>query len=175
MAGTARKTDPKLWRRVKAKVTRGSKGGRPGQWSARKAQLAVHDYKEAGGGYEGARSRTNHLTQWTEESWGTKSGRRSRDTGERYLPKKARRALSDADYARTTRKKKADTRKGRQVSAQPKDIAHKTAAYRHGGGSGRQGPTRAELYAEAKRRDIPGRSRMTKAALQAALKRKARR
>ena len=41
MAGTAKKTNPKLWETVKAKVTRDGKGGKPGQWSARKAQMAV--------------------------------------------------------------------------------------------------------------------------------------
>src|SRR4051812_33552651 len=64
MATTTRRTDPALWERIKAKVTRGSKGGRAGQWSARKAQLAVQDYKKAGGGFIGARSSRNHLVKW---------------------------------------------------------------------------------------------------------------
>jgi protein involved in polysaccharide export with SLBB domain len=67
MAATAKKTNPKLWERVKAKVTRDAKGGRPGQWSARKAQMAVHDYKAAGGTYAGPKSADNHLTQWSEK------------------------------------------------------------------------------------------------------------
>ena len=50
-----------------------------------KAQLAVQEYKRRGGGYEGAKTKDNHLRHWQEEEWGTKSGRRSRDTGERYL------------------------------------------------------------------------------------------
>ena len=54
MAGTARKTKPELWDKVKTKVTKGEKGGKPGQWSARKAQLATQEYKAAGGGYAGA-------------------------------------------------------------------------------------------------------------------------
>ena len=42
MAAVAEKTDPKLWEEVKARVMAGEKGGHAGQWSARKAQLAVH-------------------------------------------------------------------------------------------------------------------------------------
>ncbi len=53
MTATADKTDPRLWEEVKKKVTDGSKGGKPGQWSARKAQMAVQAYKQEGGGYDG--------------------------------------------------------------------------------------------------------------------------
>ena len=161
MAQTAEKTDPGLWDRVKHDVTEGERGGKPGQWSARKAQLAVHDYKAAGGGYKGKRAADNHLHQWTEEHWGTKSGKPSGETGERYLPEAARDHLTDAEYARTTAKKRADTRRGKQHSAQPHDIAAKTAADR----SGHTSPaalTRAELLQRAARAGITGRSRMRK-------------
>ena len=53
MGKTAQKSDPKLWEKVKRQVTAGAKGGRKGQWSARKAQLAVQEYKRRGGGYKG--------------------------------------------------------------------------------------------------------------------------
>lgn len=162
MSDTAEKTDPALWEKVKEEVTAGTKGGRAGQWSARKAQMAVAEYKKRGGGYKGERDDDNSLHQWTEEEWGTKSGARSSDSGERYLPKEARDTLSESDYARTSAKKRADTRKGRQFSAQPDDIAVKTA-------TARDHRTRDELYAEAKKRDIAGRSRMNKAQLRAAL------
>lgn len=167
MSATAEKSDPKLWEKVKEEVTASDKGGKPGQWSARKAQLAVHEYKEEGGGYKGKKAADNHLTEWTKEEWGTKSGKKSGDTGERYLPKKAREALSKDEYARTTRKKRADTRKGHQHSAQPKDVAEKTAPYRESGHA--DGATKAKLYAEAKRRDIPGRSKMSREQLVKAL------
>jgi len=164
---TAKKTDPKLWQQVKAEVTEGDKGGRPGQWSARKAQLATREYQERGGGYEGKRREDNSLKQWSEEDWGTASGRNSTETGERYLPKRARQALSDEEYRATTAKKRADTRRGKQFSRQPERIAKKAA--RHRSASGRDQPTRAELYDEARRRNLPGRSTMTKAELQRAL------
>ena len=74
------------------------------------------------------------LKKWTKEEWGTKSGKHStqgkKATGERYLPKKARQALSSKEYAATTKKKRADTKKGKQHSAQPKKIAKKTKTYR---------------------------------------------
>ena len=168
MARAAERTDPELWEEVKQEVTNGDKGGRKGQWSARKAQLAVKEYQRRGGGYAGTQRADNSLKQWTEEDWGTKSGRKSTQTGERYLPKEAREALSDEEYARTTRKKRKDTEKGKQFSAQPEDLRRKTARRRRGGKEGAT-PTKAELYEEAKRRDIKGRSRMDKAELAEAL------
>jgi hypothetical protein len=116
MAGTAEKTDPKLWEKIKKRVTNSNKGGQPGQWSARKAQLATQEYKRAGGGYRGKKTADNHLLQWEKEEWGTKSGKKSLETGERYLPKKARETLSPAEYKRTTERKRADLRKGKQFS-----------------------------------------------------------
>ena len=165
MAKTAEKTDPALWDKVKTDVTQGGKGGKPGQWSARKAQMATQEYKKEGGGYKGAKSSDNHLTHWTEEAWGTKSGAESGKTGERYLPKKAREHLSDAEYQRTTAKKRSDTAKGKQFSAQPKDVAAKTAKDRDAG----RGPTRADLLKQASQKGIAGRSKMTKAQLENAL------
>jgi hypothetical protein len=74
------------------------------------------------------------LKKWTKEEWGTKSGKPStqgpKATGERYLPKKAREALSDKEYAATTKAKRKGTKKGKQFVAQPKKIAQKTAKYR---------------------------------------------
>jgi hypothetical protein len=160
MSETAEKTDPALWERVKDEVTAGPKGGKAGQWSARKAQMAVAEYQRRGGGYRGERDAHNSLHEWTEQHWGTKSGEKSKDSGERYLPKKALEALSDEEYARTTAAKRADTLKGHQFSAQPKDVATKTKVARE---------TRADLYAQATRRGITGRSRMTKAQLAQAL------
>jgi len=70
------------------------------------------------------------LRSWTKQDWGTKSGKKSSETGERYLPKAARDALTPAEYAATSRKKREDTRKGKQHSKQPKKISKKTRAYR---------------------------------------------
>ena len=74
------------------------------------------------------------LKDWTKQKWQTKSGKPStqgpKATGERYLPKKAIASLSPSEYAATTRKKKEDTKKGKQFSKQPKTVASKTKAYR---------------------------------------------
>ena len=74
------------------------------------------------------------LKKWTKEDWGTKSGKPSTQgktaTGERYLPKKAREALSSKEYAATTAKKRKDTKAGKQHSKQPAKTAKKTARHR---------------------------------------------
>jgi hypothetical protein len=70
------------------------------------------------------------LKDWSKQDWGTKSGKKSSETGERYLPKKAREALSDSEYAATTAKKRKDKAAGKQHSKQPKKIAEKTAKFR---------------------------------------------
>jgi len=125
------RTNEKLWSSVKSSVKAGSKGGKPGQWSARKAQLAGKLYKDRGGGYSGPKTAAQKsLTKWSDESWGTKSGKPSGKTGERYLPKKARESLTSKEYASTTKAKREGTKKGRQFVPQPKKIAAKTARFR---------------------------------------------
>ena len=130
MAEVAKKTDPTKWERAKADA----KAQLGGKHSARAMQRATQLYKERGGGYSGAKSSENKLSKWTREDWGTKSGKPStvgKDaTGERYLPKKARDALSPAEYAATTKAKREGTRQGKQFVKQPERIAKKTARYR---------------------------------------------
>ena len=74
------------------------------------------------------------LRAWTKQKWRTKSGKPStqgsKATGERYLPSKAIEAMSDSEYQRTTRAKRAAIRKGKQFAKQPKDVAKKAAKYR---------------------------------------------
>ena len=130
MSKTAEKSKPELWKRIVAKVKRGEKGGDKGEWSARKAQLAVKMYKDAGGGYKGKKSADNSLSKWSKQNWTTKSGKPSGETGERYLPEKAIKALTSSEYAATTKAKRAGTKSGKQFVAQPKSIAKKTAKYR---------------------------------------------
>lgn len=165
MSASAEKSDPKLWEKVKKEVTASDKGGKPGQWSARKAQAATKAYKDAGGGYKGKKTDDNHLKQWTEEEWDTKSGKASGETGERYLPKKARESVSKSEYDRSTKKKRADSAEGKQFSKQPADVAKKTAAARKSG----SGTTKADLLKAARAKDIPGRSKMSKGELERAL------
>ena len=70
------------------------------------------------------------LRAWTKQKWRTKSGKKSSETGERYLPEKAIKALSAKEYARSTRKKREDTKKGKQHSRQSKKTARKVRKYR---------------------------------------------
>lgn len=70
------------------------------------------------------------LVSWTKQKWRTKSGKPSAKTGERYLPSAAIKGLSAAEYAATTRKKRKDTKAGKQFSKQPRAIARKTRSYR---------------------------------------------
>lgn len=125
------RTNEALWEKAKSEAK--SKMG--GKHSARAMQLAGKIYKERGGSYSGSKTKAQKdLSKWTKEDWGTKSGRNStvgpKATGERYLPKKAREALSSKEYAATSAKKKKDTKAGKQFSSQPKKIAKKTARHR---------------------------------------------
>ena len=130
----ARSDEPK-WKRIVASVKAGTKGGDAGQWSARKAQLATQRYKKSGGSYSGPKTEAQKsLSKWGKEDWGTKSGKPSTQgsdaTGERYLPKKAREALTSSEYAATTKAKREGTKVGKQFVKQPKGIAKKTARFR---------------------------------------------
>lgn len=126
MAEVAKKTDPAKWERAKADA----KAKMGGKHSARAMQEATRLYKERGGGYSGAKSSENKLAKWTDAKWQTKSGKPSSETGERYLPEKAIKALTPAEYAATTRAKREGTREGKQFVKQPAKIAKKTARYR---------------------------------------------
>src|SRR3712207_958955 len=94
-------TDPELRERLKAEIRAGDRGGAPGQWSARKSQLLVHEYEAAGGGYVGERDeRQQHLRQWGAEDWHTADG------GERYLPDAAWALLTPKEREATDARKR---------------------------------------------------------------------
>jgi len=121
----ATKRDPKKWAAAKSRAK-----AKMGGHSARAMQLAVKYYKDAGGTYSGKKKPTNKLAKWTKQKWTTKSGKPSSKTGERYLPKKAIKALSSKEYAATTRAKRKGTAAGKKNVKQPPEIAKKTAKYR---------------------------------------------
>lgn len=165
MSQSAKRTDPDLWERVKDAITAGDKGGDPGEWSARKAQMSVAEYKRRGGGYDesGPSQDETSLHEWTEEDWGTRSGEESGDTGERYLPKRVRMLLTDDEYRRTTGKKRRDDRDGEQYSDQPDDVRDKIATIKD------HGPTKAMLDERARDLAIDGCSDMDKDELMEAI------
>lgn len=125
----AKKTNPSKWKAVVAKVKASSKGGDPGEWSARKAQLAVQEYKKSGGGYVGPKSSSNSLSKWTDQKWTTSDGSPSQGK-KRYLPEKAWSSLSAGEKAATNRAKAAGNAQGKQFVAQPKTVAKKVAKFR---------------------------------------------
>ena len=126
-------TKPALRERLKKMITAGDKGGKAGQWSARKAQLLKHDYEAAGGGYTGKKTAAQkHLSGWTAEKWTTADGKpaaRGKATA-RYLPKKAWDELSPAEKTATDAKKRTASKSGKQhVANTPKaKAARKKAA-----------------------------------------------
>ena len=126
---SAVKKDPAKWKRVVASVKAGTKGGDPGEWSARKAQLATKQYKDSGGGYVGPKKADNSLSKWSDQKWKTSDGSPS-EGKKRYLPEKAWSSLSKSEVAATNKAKAAGNAKGKQFVAQPKSIAKKTAGYR---------------------------------------------
>jgi hypothetical protein len=121
--------NPKLWNKLKDMIMKGDKGGKIGQWSARKAQLLVKMYKDAGGGFIGKKSKDNSLVRWTEQNWKTKSGMPSLLTGERYLPEKAIEGLTPKEYEETTRAKRDSLVLGQQFSAQPSNIIERIKSF----------------------------------------------
>jgi hypothetical protein len=70
------------------------------------------------------------LKAWSKQKWRTKSGKPSKQTGERYLPSAAIKALTPQEYAATTKEKRKGKRAGKQFTKQPKSIAKKTARFR---------------------------------------------
>ena len=126
---TATKTKPSLWKRIVANVKAGSKGGDAGEWSARKAQLAVALYKKSGGGYRGKKSSSNSLSKWTKQKWTTSSGKTS-DGMRRYLPEKAWKSLSPSQRRATNQAKAQGNKAGKQFVRQPKRIAQLVKKFR---------------------------------------------
>lgn len=124
-------SNPNLRCSIMQRVFRSQQGGKPYQWSARKAQLVSNLYRKAGGKFSGKKSLPQlSLKKWTDQEWTTKSGSPSLKTGERYLPKRAIRKLTNEQYRRTSRAKRTGMKRGKQFVRQPKDIARLTKAYR---------------------------------------------
>jgi hypothetical protein len=126
---SAKKSNPAKWKRIVAAVKAGTKGGRAGQWSARKAQIATARYKKSGGGYSGAKKKSNSLSKWSKQKWRTSDGKPSKGK-KRYLPDAAWKALSPAEKRATNRAKAKGNKKGKQFVKQPKRIAKKVRRYR---------------------------------------------
>ena len=112
-------THPELREKVKEEIKASDKGGKGGQWSARKSQLLTQEYEKRGGGYKGEKGQSQkNLEEWTEEEWQTKEGEAdARQDGretKRYLPKKAWENMSEDEKEETEQKKREGSKKGQQ-------------------------------------------------------------
>ena len=114
---SANYTKPEVRETLKKRIMAGSKGGNPGQWSARKAQLLAIAYRKAGGGYKGGKiKKQRSLSKWTKQKWRTSDGKPARrgNVTRRYLPAAAWNRLTVGQRAATNRKKIQGSREGRQ-------------------------------------------------------------
>jgi DNA polymerase III epsilon subunit-like protein len=119
-------TKPALRERIKNQVMAGSDGGKPGQWSARKAQLVAQKYRAAGGGYRGKPSKKQRsLKKWTKERWRTSDGAPAERPGgtRRYLPDAAWEKLTPEQRKATNRKKIEGSRAGKQFVSNTRNAA----------------------------------------------------
>lgn len=142
------KEGAKVRLRLKKKIMKqNTHGTKSGQWSARKSQKLNKEYeaameKKGKKAYKSSKrtSAQKDLKDWGDQKWRTKSGKKSSVTGERYLPDKAIKALTDKEYKKTTAAKRKAKKEGKQFSKQPKEIAKKVAKYRAEYKVGTQGP-----------------------------------
>ena len=112
-------THPDLREKIKEEIKASDKGGKKGQWSARKSQLLTQEYEKGGGGYKGEKGESQkNLEKWTDEEWQTKEGdadaRKSDGETKRYLPKKAWENMSEEEKDATEKKKREGSKQGQQ-------------------------------------------------------------
>jgi hypothetical protein len=111
-------TDPELREEIKVEIKGSDKGGRSGQWSARKSQLLTQEYEKRGGDYKGEKDESQkNLEKWTDEEWQTQDGgsrARNGDETARYLPKETWQNMSDEEKSETEKKKREGSRQGQQ-------------------------------------------------------------
>lgn len=111
-------TDPELRRRLKDEIMASDKGGKPGQWSARKSQLLVREYEQQGGGYKGEKDEAaRSLEEWSEQDWQTEAGddrAREGNVTRRYLPREVWEKLTDAEKEEAEQTKEKASKHGEQ-------------------------------------------------------------
>lgn len=165
-------TRPALRRRLKEKIMQSDKGGKPGQWSARKSQLLVQEYEKQGGGYrrEKKDAAARSLQEWTDQNWQTRDGSADADREEgmkRYLPEEAWALMTSSARRKAEKTKLKVDGQGDQVAEWP-DIVRRTMV-EIGAVDGNQGLTRDELYERARELQLTGRSDMTRDELKEAI------
>ncbi len=126
-------TRPHLRERLKEEIKQSDKGGKPGQWSARKSQLLVKEYEAQGGRYKNPGQLTStqkSLQEWTGEDWQTSDNQAAVRNGEtvRYLPKEVWEQLSEEQKEKANALKVKGSKSGKQHISNPdevRDMLHK--------------------------------------------------
>lgn len=126
-------TDPQLRENLKEKIKADSKGGKEGQWSARKSQLLKKEYEARGGDYlhKGKLSPAQKsLKKWTQQAWQTQNGEKAQKENKttRYLPKKVWNKLSVEEKRATIQTKEEHSQKGEQYVKNPPSVRKKIKA-----------------------------------------------
>jgi hypothetical protein len=167
---TEKYNKPELRDKIKQELKQSDKGGKPGQWSARKSQLLVKEYEKQGGGYTGEKDEKAHsLEEWTKQEWQTKDGQsqaRQKDKTKRYLPKEVWNKLTEQEKNEAEQTKVKGSKKGDQHIVYTKAV--KKALQEVKNNTDKE-PTKADLYDQAQKLNIEGRSKMNKAQLQKAI------
>lgn len=165
-------TKPDMRKKLKEEIKESDKGGKKGQWSARKSQLLVQEYKKKGGDYKKDKkdNQAKSLDEWTKQDWQTSSGKdRARKDGKtkRYLPKKVWDQLSNEEKEEAERKKEKASKKGNQYVAWTSAIkrAFREAGYSEDGSR----LSKKDLEKKARKLGIEGRSKMSKDELKKAI------
>ncbi|MFP4296666.1 MAG: Rho termination factor N-terminal domain-containing protein [Spirulinaceae cyanobacterium] len=165
-------TQPQLRQQIKDELMHSDKGGKPGQWSARKSQLLVQEYEKQGGGYQGEKDEAaKSLEAWTQQDWQTQSGdAKARKDGKtkRYLPKAVWNRLSESEKQEVEQCKQKQSQNGQQYVEWTPAVKRAMAEIEQDEDS-LADLTQAELYDLARDRDISGRSNMNKNELISAL------
>ena len=159
-------TKPELRRQIKQEIMESDKGGKPGQWSARKSQLLVQEYEQRGGDYKGEKDEAAHsLEEWTEQNWQTQEGdenARENHQTKRYLPEEAWERLSEEEKREVEEKKRSASQKGEQYAEWTPAVKRVMREIQQ---SDESELTKRELYQKAQELDIEGRSKMDKSQL----------
>lgn len=98
------KTKPRLYKQIYDRLMASSKYGDPGEWSARKSQALVREYKERGGDWKKQKRSTTSLERWQQQNW-RYSSRKYAELDGRYLP--------DAVWKRLTSRQKQITNRNK--------------------------------------------------------------
>lgn len=165
-------TKPELREKLKEEIKQSDKGGKKGQWSARKSQLLVQAYEKQGGGYETNKKdkAAKSLDEWSAQNWQTKEGKtnaRQKGKTKRYLPEEVWNKLSEKEKKEAEQTKEKASAKGKQHI--PWTPAVKRAMKEAGYQPDDEGASKKDLYEEAKKLDVKGRSKMSKEELQKAI------